>query len=118
MKELERRILDRVRDVLGADSLAGAVVYLDWNPIRAGERLEVGDAVIQVPWDAHIAFIDLEPRANWGHACSYLAIRLDGDEVIQVAAQMPPFLKAKASTFHLLWRGPLVPGWAIAANPD
>lgn len=118
MTELARRILDKVRGSMGADQLAGAIVYVDCNPIRAGERVQVGDAVIEVPWDAHIAFVDLEPGANWGHACCYLAIRPDADEVIQVAAHMPPFLKARTSTFRLLWRGPLAPEWAVATNPD
>jgi hypothetical protein len=80
--------------------------------------VQIGDALVEVPWDAHIVFVDLEPRANWGHACCYLAIRRDGDEVIQVAAQMPPFLKGKTSTFRLLWRGPLAPEWAVVTNPD
>jgi len=118
MTEPAQRILDKVRGSLGADRLASAIVYLDWNPIRAGERVRVGDVQIDVPWDAHIAFVDLEPRANWGHACCYLAIRQDTDEVIQVAAHMPPFLKAETSTFRLLWRGPLTPEWAVATSPD
>jgi len=118
MTELAQRILDKVRGSLDADRLAGAIVYLDWNPIRAGERVQVGDALIEVPWDAHIAFVDLEPKANWGHASCYLAIRRDAEEVIQVASQMPPFLKAETSTFRLLWRGPLAPKWAVATNSD
>jgi hypothetical protein len=118
MTELAQRILDKVRGSLGADRLLGTIVYLDWNPIRAGERVQLGDALIEVPWDAHITFVDLEPKANWGHACCYLAIRRDGDEVIHVAAHMPPFLKAETSTFRLLWRGPLAPEWAVATNPD
>jgi hypothetical protein len=116
MTESSQRVLDRVRRLLGADRLAGAIVYLDWNPIRAGETMHVGDVSISAPWDAQIAFVDLEPKANWGHACCYLAIRLDADEVIQIEAHMPPFLKGETSTFRLLWRGPLAPEWAVATD--
>ncbi len=56
--------------------------------------------------------------ANWGHDCCYLAIQRDNDEVIQVAAHMPPFLKAETSTFRLLWRGPQAPEWAVATYDD
>ena len=108
--------MDKVRDSLDADRLERAIVYLDRNLKRAAERVSVGDVVIHVPWDGHIAFVDLIPKANWGHACCYLAIRLDGDEIIEFAAHMPPFLKAETSTFHLLWRGPLAPEWAVAPN--
>jgi hypothetical protein len=118
MTEPAQRILDLVRSSLGADRLADAIIYLDGNPVRAGQRVQVGDALIEAPWDAQIAFVDLEPKANWGHGCCYLAIRQDGDEVIQVAAHMPPFLKAEKSTFRLLWRGPLAPEWAVATDPD
>ena len=117
MTELETRILDRVRVFLGADRLRGTIIYLDPIPIRAGEQVQAGDALIETPWEAHIAFVDLKPRLNWGHACCYLAIRRDGDEVIQVAADMPPFLQAGKSTFHLLWRDPLAPEWAVGAKP-
>jgi len=116
MTELAQRILDKVRGSLGADRLSGAIVYLDWNPIRAGERVQVGDVLIEVLWDAYIVFVDLEPMANWGHVCCYLAIRRDGDEIIHVAANMSPFLKAETSTFRLLWRGPLAPEWAVRAH--
>ena len=118
MTETAQRILDRVRDSLGADQLPGAIVYLDRSPIGAGERIQLGDALIEAPWDAYVVFVDLEPGANWGHACSYLAIRRDGDDAVQVAAQMPPFLKGGTSTFRLLWRGPLAPEWAVATNAD
>lgn len=117
MTELELRMLDKVRARLGADRLANAIAYLDRNPIRAGARAQFGDALIEAPWDAHIAFVDLEPQANWGHACCYLALRQGGDEIIEVAARMPPFLKAETATFRLLWRGPLAPEWAVVTAP-
>jgi hypothetical protein len=118
MTEYEQRILDKVRDNLGTCRLAGSVVYLDRQSYYARVRVKFGDVIIEAPWYADIVFVDLEPGANWGHACFYLAIRRDGDEVIQVEAQMPPFLKNKASTFCLLWRGPLAPEWAVATNQD
>ena len=118
MTELTQRILDKIRASLNADRLAGSIIYLDWNMVKAGQRLQLGDALMEVPWDAYIAFVDLEPRANWGHEYCYLAIRHDTDEVIQVAARMPPFLKAGTTTFRLLWRGPLAPEWAVMANSN
>jgi hypothetical protein len=114
MTDLERRVLDKVRDALGAERLEQSIVYLDHDLKQTAERVTAGDVVIDLPWDAHIAFVDLEPMANWGHACSYLAIRREGGDVLEFAARMPPFLKAGASAFRLLWRGSQAPEWAVA----
>lgn len=117
MTDLQQRILNRVRDRLGAERLATAIVYLDPDLKHSGEQIHVGDVVIDVHWDSVIVFVDLEPKSNWGHACSYLAIRLDGDDMSEYAAHMPPFLKAELYSFCLLWCGPLVPEWAVARDP-
>jgi hypothetical protein len=118
MSDLERRVLGQVREAIGAARLEGAIVYLDAVRRHAGERVTIGDVTIELPWDAHVAFVDLEPRVNWGHDCAYLAVRLDGPEVIQAAAQMPPFLKAGATGFRLLHRGPFAPSWAVATEAN
>lgn len=107
------RILEIVGASLGEEQMAGVIVYLDPSEIQSGQKVQVGDVQFEVPWNAQVVFVDLEPRANWGHACCYLAIALDTNEVIQVAAHMPPFLKAGTSTYRLLWRGPLAPEWAV-----
>jgi len=112
------RILEIVRARLGEERLAGAIVYLDQRQIPKGEKVQVGDVQFEVAWNAQVVFVDLEPQSNWGHACCYLAINPETDEVIQVAAHMPPFLKPETSTYRLLWRGPLAPEWAVATGDD
>ena len=116
MTNLKQQILDRVRSRLGESKLEESIIYLDDDLKHAAERVSVGDVVIDVPWKSYIVFVDFEPKANWGHMCSYIAIRPDGDEIVEFSAHMPPFLKADAPSFHLLWRGPLVPEWAVADN--
>jgi hypothetical protein len=113
LNELEQRILNKLRESLGSDRLQSAIAYLDHQPKRAGDCLSVADVNIRLPWDGHVAFVDLEPQANWGHACAYFAIRLDGEDVMELPARMPPFMKAGESNFSLLWRGPLAPEWAV-----
>ncbi len=116
MNELEQRIVDAVRQRLGDARLQGAILYLDSTSRKCGERIAAGDAVIEMPWDGYVAFADLEPRANWGHACSYYAVDRAGEEAVEFPAQMPPFLKAGGPAFRLLWRGPLAPAWAVATT--
>ena len=116
MTTFEERILNKVRDHLGDDRAENSIIYLDHNLKSPSQQLHVGDAVLNLPWNGHIAFVDLEPGFNWGHLCLYLAIPLDDKEVIEWRAQMPPFLKTETSAFQLLWRGPLAPQWAVATN--
>jgi len=118
MTDLAHRILEQVQANLDADQLARAIVYLDRTLIPAGQRVQVGGVAIEVPWAAHLAFVDLEPGVNWGHTCRYLAVRQDADDVVVVPAQMPPYLKAGESNFRFLWRGSHAPEWAIEADPD
>jgi len=113
----EERILKKVCDRLSAERIDSSIVYLDRNLKRVSQSLHVGDVVIEMPWDGYIAFVDLEPGVNWGHLCFYLAIPLDDNEVIEYAAQMPPFLKTETSSFHLLWRGIRAPEWAVVITP-
>jgi len=101
-----------VRDRLG-ERLARAIVYLSDELRSAGDRVTVADAIVEFPWPGAVVFVDLEPGANWGHACSYLAVRSDANDVIEVAAHMPPFLKAGSARFRCIWRGPQAPDWAV-----
>jgi hypothetical protein len=111
------RLLDRIRTRLGAKRLAGAIVYVMPKPRPGGEPLAVGDVVINIPWSHWLAFVDLEPQANWGHSCIYIGLRVDDETLAEYPAHMPPFLKADASDFKLLWYGPRAPVWAVAAEP-
>ncbi|MBN1627621.1 MAG: hypothetical protein JW944_13945 [Deltaproteobacteria bacterium] len=109
MTATAQSILDKVLKNFGTDHLLGAIVYLDCIPVSSGEYIQAGDIRFEVPWDAHIAFIDLEPQRTFGHDCCYLAIRRDGDEVIRIETNMPPSIRDGKSSFHLLWHGPLAP---------
>ena len=43
-----------------------------------------------LPWDGFVAFVDLEPMANWGHACRYVLMHPETGESKAVNAQLPP----------------------------
>ncbi|MBS0423727.1 MAG: hypothetical protein JSR71_04705 [Proteobacteria bacterium] len=111
----DRSIFERVRAVLGDEILLSAIVYVSHETVRAGTKIQFGDALMDVPWDAWIVFADLEPQANWGHRCVYLILQCEGNEFVQESAQMPPFLKPGGMPFRLLWKGSEVPDWAVAS---
>ena len=116
MTESETRLLGIIRERLGAGRFDNAIVYLALEPLRAGASVDVGDVRLDAPRDSLVAFVDLEPGVNWGHACSYFLVDLESEEVREVAARMPPFLKHDGPAFRLLHRGPLAPKWAVASG--
>ena len=114
MMESDRGIFERVCAVLGDAILLNAIVYVSHETVRAGTRIQLGDALIDVPWYAWIVFADLEPQANWGHHCAYIILQCEGNGCIRKDAQMPPFLKPGGMSFRLLSKGAAVPEWTVA----
>ena len=115
MTESGRSIFERVRAVLGDAVLVNAIVYASNETVHGGTKIQLGDALIDVPWDAWVVFADLEPQANWGHRCAYFMLQCEGNEFLQRDAHMPPFLKPGGMPFRLLWKGSEAPEWAVAS---
>lgn len=112
--ESDQGIFERVRVILGDAILLNAIVYISHETVCAGTRIHLGDALIDVPWDAWVVFADLEPQANWGHRCAYLILQCGGEAFVQKNSQMPPFLKPGGMPFRLLRKGSETPDWAVA----
>ena len=102
---------------LSATEKATSVVYLDSQEIKAGASVPSGREPIVAPWDALMAFVDLQPTANWGHTCRYLLIHAQTGETRSFDASFPPFLKSGPSkTLRVVWKGERVPDWALAVR--
>lgn len=91
----------------------GAVLYLDRRPWMAGDLVQIDGRGRAMPFSGAVAFIDLEPTANWGHACRYLLLPDDGGEPLVIEARMPPFLRGAPATLEVLHQGGGVPDWAV-----
>lgn len=113
MTTQDQGIFEMISSYLSDDRLSGSIVYISNETIQAGEKLAAGDALISVPWEAFVVFVDFKPGYNWGHACCYLAINTHTNEIIYTTAEMPPFLKPGKVSYRLLWRSPLAPEWAV-----
>ena len=117
MTAFQDNILERVLGTLSEDEVSNSIAYLSLESSQAGERVRAGDVSMELPWDAHIVFVDLEPGVNWGHECCYLLIGADKEEVIRIAARMPPFLTGAPNSHRVIWQGPRAPDWAVETNP-
>jgi hypothetical protein len=90
-----------------------SVVYLDSAEVQAGASVPVGRETVEAPWDAYVAFVDLEPPVNWGHQCRYLLVSRRTGDVQSFDASFPPFLKGPAKTLRVVWKGSRVPDWSV-----
>jgi hypothetical protein len=97
------------------------IVHLASQPIARGERLSFPRLTFECPWDAYLTFVDLDPGANWGHACCYVCIDTEARQTHRVDAQFPPFGPAHAGSpsrqWQVIYRAPGVPE-ALLAIPE
>lgn len=94
------------------------VVYLATQPIARNEQLTFPHLSFTAPWAGYLTFVDLDPMANWGHACCYFCIDTDTQSVRRVDAQFPPFGPADseraARRWQVIYRAPGVPEALLA----
>jgi len=102
---------------LSFEESKASVVYLDEREFSAETAIEIDGAEVCMPWLFMIAFVDLQPTANWGHACRYLFVNPETGDVQQMSARFPPFLRGLPQTLRVIWKGDDVPDWAVAHAP-
>ena len=83
-------------------------MYVSAGVVGEGEELFAGRDRIDVGVPSHVVFVDLVPRANWGHPCVYLLVDPAGG-VARVEARFPP---ARAD-LRLVSRGAGVEDWML-----
>jgi hypothetical protein len=101
---------------LSSEERESSVVYLDKRVLPAGGVVRVGAEEMRTAWPAVMAFVDLEPRANWGHDCRYVLVNAETGELQAIEARMPPFLGGAPETLRVVWKPEAVPPWAVACE--
>jgi hypothetical protein len=101
-----------------AEEIRSCVVYVTSDPFSSGTTLRFPGLTLELPWDGFLAFVDLDPMANWGHACRYVLINPNTGEAKSIAAQFPPFGPERNSEpkyhWRLLYQAPGVPDAVLA----
>ena len=100
----DERVRALVLDQLTDGERGSSVMYLATDPVAAGTTLQFARLTFVCPWDAHLVFVDLDPMANWGHACRYVCVNRDTGETRTTAAQLPPFGPPVEGHPHYHWR--------------
>jgi hypothetical protein len=110
------KIRELILKTLGPEERESSVVYLDKQVLPPDSIIEIDRKPLQTPAKTVVAFVDLEPTANWGHDCRYLLLNPETGEVESRAARLPPFLRGKPSTLNVIWKGDKVPDWTVAVG--
>jgi hypothetical protein len=107
-------IASRAVEQLAPEERDSSVVYLDEMILPPGAAVEIDGGAVPVQRPSALAFVDLEPRLNWGHRCRYLLVDVETGDVESFDARMPPFLRGAPATLRVVWRGADVPDEALA----
>ena len=93
-----------VLDAVPPEELKSSILYYDEQVLPANTEIEIDGQKFAMPSTGVVAFIDLEPRVNWGHACRYLLVNIETGETRTVDAQFPPFLRGYPDTLRVIMR--------------
>lgn len=82
-------LMTAVKNACTEDELRESIVYIIPN-LEAGEEITINRKAVKISSPSSLLFIDLEPRANWSHACRYLIISKTNNALKRIDAQFPP----------------------------
>ncbi len=99
---------------LTAAERADGVMYAFVDPIPAQKGLGFPGVNLQIPWEALLAFVDREPRADWGHSCRYVLINRETGQVRSTEARFPPFRPEELRRWKVVYQAPDVPDALLA----
>jgi hypothetical protein len=114
MAQQQDKLAATVHALLTPAERANAVVYAMREKVPSGSKLQFPRLTIEPPWPAFIAFVDREPRANWGHSSRYLLINAETSDARSVEARFPPFQEATFRQWRVLYQAPGVPDSVLA----
>jgi hypothetical protein len=109
-------IARRAVESLTPEERRTAAVYLDTTRHAAGDAVRAGPGSFTVPRDGYVAFVDLEPRANWSHRARFQFIDAQRGDVMNTDARFPPFSAGSPGPYRLVHHPPDVPPWTLLTD--
>ncbi len=97
-------VLSIVQKKLSDKEKTEAIIYWDESPLETGDVIKAGNQPIQMPFKGYMVFIDLEPKANWGHATYYGLIESNTGEIQLVKREFPPYSGQAPPSYKVLLR--------------
>jgi hypothetical protein len=105
-------VANKVVASLTEEELRSSAVYLDPAPLERGAPFSIRGKSLTVSAPSILAFVDLQPQANWGHPCRYLFVSLDDGSIISIDAQFPP----RRESLRIIHRAEAVQDWMLLSS--
>ena len=98
------KILTIIQKELAENEKNAAIIYWDETLLEAGDTIKAGNQPIEMPFKVYMVFIDLEPKANWGHATYYGLIDINTSAIKLVKREFPPYSGNAPPSYKVLLR--------------
>ena len=97
-------ILNFLKDQIGEAQLRKAIIYRERQAFKGGTKIPIGKKAYNIPFDAYMVFVDLEPKANWEHQCIYFFIDAEGKSFERSSEKLPPYFREFPETWVVIQR--------------
>lgn len=81
-----------------------AIIYWDKKLLEVGDKVKIGRKTIDMSFKGYMVFVDLEPKANWGHPCLYFLIDIRTQDIKIIKEEFPPYFGDYPQSFKVILR--------------
>jgi hypothetical protein len=99
-----KEVLDVILEHLSEEEIEDSIISWDRKLLEQGDSVKVGRESIEMPFDGYMAFVDLVPKANWGHPCLYFLIDAEADRVQVRKEVFPPYYGKYPESYIVIQR--------------
>ena len=102
-------IIALVKKELNNEGLKNTTLYIFKYLLQPNQPLVINRQEILIEEPAYLVFADLQPGANWAHACCYIIIYQNSGCVKTISNYFPPVM----DSYRLLKKGENVETWTL-----
>jgi hypothetical protein len=99
-----------VLEPMSEEARRQVAVYATCRTFSAGQPLPIPNQEWFAPADCELLFVDLMPRANWGHPCRYVLMDEVTNQILEAREwEFPP----ARDLLRLVYAGEAVESWML-----
>lgn len=98
------QVLEIVLGNLSPEEKDQSIVFWDEKPVESGDPIKIGRESLEMPFRGYMAFVDLMPKANWGHPCLYFLIDAKTHDIQIRKEAFPPYYGEYPQSYKVILR--------------
>ncbi len=100
----KKELVEIILNTISSEERQSSIIYWDEKPIEKGKMIKLGPKQIEMPFNGVMLFVDLEPKANWGHSAIYFLVNNNMQDIKVIKATFPPYLKNYPPSYRVILR--------------